>query len=158
MDFGIALAIAGAAVAVALSGIGSSIGVGYAGRASGGVLAEEPEKFGNLLILTALPGTQGIYGFVAAFFVMIKTDLLGEAAITVTTPQGLAIFFACLPMALAGLFSGIHQGKVSAAGVGVVVKQPADSMKAVIMSVLVETYAVLGLLITIMLIIGIKVG
>ena len=158
MDFGIALAIAGAALAVALSGIGSSVGVGYAGRASSGVLAEEPEKFGNLMILTALPGTQGIYGFVAAFFVMIKTDLLGEAAINVTTPQGLAIFFACLPMALAGLFSGIHQGKVSAAGVGVVVKQPADSMKAVIMSVLVETYAVLGLLITIMLIIGIKVG
>ncbi len=158
MDWGTVFAIAGAAIAVGLSGAGSSIGVSYAGRASSGVMAKEPEKFGNLLILTALPGTQGIYGFVAAFFVMIKIDLLGETIVTLTSAQGMAIFFACLPMAIAGLFSGVMQGKVSAAGVAVVVSQPADSMKAVIMSVLVETYAVLGLLITIMLIIGIKVG
>ena len=74
-----------------------------------------------------------------------------------TMGQGLQIFLACLPVALNGLVSGILQGKVSAAGVAVAAKQPNESMKAVILSALVETYAVLGLLITILLLIGIKI-
>ena len=158
MGWGIVLAVAGAAVAVSLSGIGSSVGIGYAGQASDGVLSEAPEKFASLLILSVLPGTQGIYGFVAAFFVMIKVGLLGDAAIAVSVEQGAQIFFACLPIAFCGLISGIHQGKVSAAGVQVAAKQPQEFMKAVVMSALVETYAVLGLLVTILLLLGIKVG
>lgn len=158
MDWGLILAILGAAAAVALPGIGSSIGIGYAGQASDGVLSEDPEKFGLLLILSVLPGTQGIYGFVAAFFVIIRIGLLGAQAPILTASQGWAILFACLPIALAGLASGIHQGKVSAAGVNVAAKQPNDFMKAVILSALVETYAVLGLLITILLLMGIKVS
>jgi V/A-type H+-transporting ATPase subunit K len=156
MGWGLALAIGGAAVAVALSGIGSSIGIGHAGQASDGVLSEEPEKFASLLVLSVLPGTQGIYGFVAAFFVMFKIGLLGGEIITLDIAQGMQIFLACLPIALAGLVSGIYQGKVSAAGVNVAAKQPKEFMKAVVMSALVETYAVLGLLVTILLLLGIK--
>lgn len=156
--WGIVLAVAGAAIAVSLSGIGSSIGIGYAGQASDGVLSESPEKFASLLILSVLPGTQGIYGFVAAFFVMIKVGLLGDTIFVVTLEQGWQIFFACMPIALCGLVSGIHQGKVSAAGVQVAAKQPKEFMKAVVLSALVETYAVLGLLVTILLLLGIKIG
>jgi len=157
MDWGLTLAIAGAACAVAFAGFGSSIGIGIAGQASDGLLSEEPEKFGNILVLTVLPGTQGIYGFVAAFIVMLRVGLIGgTAAVTLTTIKGFQILFSCMPVGLGGFISGIYQGKVSAAGIAVVAKQPTDSMKAVIMSALVETYAVLGLLITILLLFSIK--
>lgn len=156
MDWGIILAIGGAAAAVVLAGFGSVIGIGIAGEASDGLLSEEPEKFGNILILAVLPGTQGIYGFVASFIVMLRIGLVGGTLLALTKSQGLQVFLSCLPVALAGFLSGIYQGKVSAAGIAVVAKRPADSMKAVIMSALVETYAVLGLLVTILLLFQIK--
>ncbi len=152
---GIILAIMGAAAAMFLAGSGSSIGIGYAGSAANGVLSEDPDKFGVMLILVALPGTQGFYGFLAAFLVILKVGLLGEAVV-VTASQGWQILGACLPIAVTGLFSGIHQGKVCAAGIGVAEKKPADAMKAVIYGALVETYAVLGLVVTIFLLNGIK--
>lgn len=157
MVIGIALAILGAAIAVSLAGIGSSIGVGIAGQAGAGTISEEPEKFGKVLLLEALPGTQGIYGFLGAIMVLQKIGLLGGQIPALTAVQGWQIFFACLPVAIAGLVSGIYQGKVSAAGMGVVAKQPADSGKAIILAAMVETYAVLGLLTTILLINGVQI-
>ena len=155
---GLMIAIAGGAFAVALAGIGSAIGIGLAARSSAGVLSEEPEKFGSLLILVALPGTQGFYGFLVGFLVLMKTGLVTGKIPPITPYQGLQIFFASLPVALAGLMSAIHQGKVSAAGAGVVAKQAPAFMKAVILSALVETYAVLGLLGSILFLNGIKLG
>ncbi len=155
MDLGLTLAIVGGALAVVLGGIGSAIGVGLAGQASSGVMSEDPEKFGSLLLLVALPGTQGIYGFLSAFLVILKLGLVGEI-VSLTTMQGWQILVSCLPVGLTGLVSGIHQGKVCASGVYMVAKQPKDLMKPVIMAALVETYAVLGLLITILLQNGIK--
>jgi V/A-type H+-transporting ATPase subunit K len=155
---GVILAILGAVLAVGLAGIGSAFGVGTAGRAGAGLVSEEPEKFGKVLLLQALPGTQGIYGFLAAVMVLQKIGLLGGELIEVTIAQGFAIFLACLPIILTGFVSGIIQGKVSAAGMGIIAKQPADSGKAVILSAMVETYAVIGLLATILLINGIQVG
>lgn len=152
---GLALAIIGAAVAAFMGGMGSAIGIGYSGSAASGLLSEEPEKFGNTLILVALPGTQGIYGFLSAFLIILKIGLLGEV-IPVSLAQGWQIFGAALPVGFTGLVSGIHQGKVCAAGIGVVAKHPADSMKAVIYAALVETYAILGLVVTIFLLNGIK--
>lgn len=154
---GLAWALLGAATAVALSGVGSSIGIGLVGQAGVGAMTEDPENFGRYLILTALPGTQGIYGFVAAFLLLIKINLVGGAPVDLSSAQGLSLFVASLPMASAGLVSAIHQGKVCAAGVGLTAKRPADSMKAVVLAVFVEFYAVLGLLITIFLIMGVKV-
>ncbi len=156
MELGLALAILGSAFAVIFGGIGSAIGIGLVGQASSGVMSEDPEKFGSLLILVALPGTQGIYGFLSAFLVILKLGLIGETVVTLTTFQGLQIFMACLPIAFTGLISGIHQGKVCASGVYMVAKQPKDMMKPVILAALVETYAVLGLLITIILLNGIQ--
>ena len=156
MTLGLVLAIAGAALAVVLGGIGSIIGVGLAGQAGAGITSEEPEKFGKVLLLEALPGTQGIYGFLGTFWVIMKTQLL-TGGVPIDTNTGLVILLACLPVALGGLFSGIYQGKVSVAGMNIVSKQPGDSGKAIILAVMVETYAVLGLLATILLINGIQV-
>jgi V/A-type H+-transporting ATPase subunit K len=154
---GIYLAILGAALAVGLAGTGSALGIGIAGQAAAGVITEDPEKFGKVLLLQALPGTQGIYGFLAGFWVMLKIGLLGQLVV-IDTSVGLQIFGACLPIALAGLSSGIYQGKVSAAGIFMTAKRPEESGKGLILSAMVETYAVLGLLATILLLNGIQVG
>lgn len=157
MALGLTLAVFGGAVACILGGIGSAIGVGLAGQASSGVMSEDPGKFGSLLLLVALPGTQGIYGFLSAFLVILKLQLTTAKVVEPTVFQGWQILVACLPVAFAGLVSGIHQGKVCASGVYMVAKQPKDLMKPVILAALVETYAVLGLLITILLLQGIKI-
>jgi len=156
MELGFTLAVLGGALAAILGGIGSAIGVGLAGQASSGVMSEDTEKFGSLLLLVALPGTQGIYGFLSAFLVILKLGLTTGDLASPTLFKGWQILVACLPVAFTGLVSGIHQGKVCASGVYMVAKQPKDLMKPVIMAALVETYAVLGLLITILLLNGIK--
>jgi len=156
MTYGLALALLGAALAVGLAGVGSSIGIGYAGQASAGAMTEDPENFGRYLILTALPGTQGIYGFIASFLIIMKINLLGGAPVQLNLAQGWSLFLSALPIAILGLVSAIHQGKVCAAGVGLTVKRPADSMKAMVLAVFVEFYAVLGLLVTIFIVNGIK--
>jgi len=154
---GIVIAIAGGAFAVFMGGMGSSIGIGYVGSAANGVLSEDPDKFGNMLMLVALPGTQGIYGFLVGFMVILKLRLLGGDVAPVSVQQGLEIFGACMPIAFSGLVSAIHQGKVCAAGIAVAAKQPGDMMKALIYGAFVETYAVLGLVITLLLLNGIKI-
>ena len=142
---GVGIAIAGSAMAAFLAGIGSAIGIGIAGQQSAGVLSEDPEKFGSLFLLVVLPGTQGFYGFLSAILAMNKiTASLGII-------EGWRILFACLPVAMAGLISAIHQGKVCAAGANLVAKRADQAMKGVMYAVMVETYAVLGLIITIFL-------
>ena len=83
MITGNVFALIGAAIA-ALAGIGSAMGVGIAGQAAAGVLAEDPKKFGKTLILQALPGTQGIYGLLMAFLIFIRIGLLGGSMMELT--------------------------------------------------------------------------
>ena len=155
---GLAFAIAGAILAVSLAGIGSILGTGTAGRAAAGLVSEDPEKFGKVLLLQALPGTQGIYGFLGAIMAMQKIGLLGGDIPILSAAVGWQIFFACLPIALTGLLSGLYQGKVSAAAVGIVAKKPGESGKGIIFAAVVETYAVLGLLATILLLNGVQIN
>jgi V/A-type H+-transporting ATPase subunit K len=157
MELGIAFAVFGAALAVGMAGAGSALGMGAAGQAASGVVSEDPDKFGKALLLEALPGTQGIYGFLAAIMILQKIGLLGGEIVQISNGVGWQLFFAALPIAITGLVSGIHQGRVSAAGMGVVAKKPGESGKAIILSAMVETYAVLGLLITILLVTSIAV-
>ena len=155
---GITIALFGAGIAVFLSGIGSAVGVAKAGQAAAGLLSEKPEKFGETFILVALPGTQGIYGFAVGFMTILRLGLLGSSvAATVSVSQGLLLFAACMPVAFAGLFSGIHQGKVCAAGIGVVAKQEGKFGLAVIYGILVETYALLGFVTSILVVLSVQI-
>ena len=151
---GTGLALLGAALAVGLSGTGSSIGVGMAGQAAAGVVSEEPDKFMKCLILQLLPATQGIYGFIVGFLTLIKLNAFNgfimDSGAFISVSGGLGIFFACLPMAIGGLFSAIHQGKVAVAGIALVAKRPEESTKGVLMTAMVETYALSALLISIL--------
>ncbi|MCM8766525.1 MAG: V-type ATP synthase subunit K [Candidatus Omnitrophica bacterium] len=157
METGLIYSLIGAALAIFLCGAGSSIGIGYVGREANGVLSEEPEKFGTMLLLVALPGTQGIYGFLTGFLVMMKIGILGGGVSSISSSTGLQILIACLPIAISGFISAIHQGKVCAAGISVASKHPEASMKALVYGALVETYAVLGLVASIFLLMGVKI-
>lgn len=151
-NLGLALAILGAAFAALLSGMGSARGVGIVGEAAAGLISEDPSKFTKVLILQILPGTQGLYGFITAIMVMIKIQLLSGSPVALTTQQGLQVLGACLPMAIVGYFSAIAQAKVAASGVSVVAKKPEQQSKAMVLSAMVETYAVLALLISLLII------
>ncbi|MFV0313990.1 MAG: V-type ATP synthase subunit K [Anaerotignum sp.] len=151
------LALSGAAVA-ALAGIGSAIGVGVAGEAAAGVVSEDPNKFGQVLLLQALPGTQGIYGLLIAFLVMVKVGLLGgDGMVELTMIQGAGIFAAALPIGFVGIFSGIAQGKAAAAGIMLVGKKPSELAKGMLFAAMVETYAVLALLVSFLMLNSIQV-
>ena len=150
------LAIAGAALAVVFTGVGSAIGLALPGEAAAGLISEEPEKFGKALLLQVLPGTQGIYGFLAAMLVLQRIGLLGGELVEVSASVGWQLFFASLPIAIVGLVSAIFQGKVSAAGISTLARRPEEAGKAVILAAMVETYAVIALLATILMVTGIN--
>ena len=150
---GITWAVLGAALACGLAGAGSAIGVGKAGQAAAGLVAEDPSQFAKVLILQLLPGTQGIYGLLIGFIVLSQVGILGGAIPSLS--QGLIYFAACMPMAIGGLMSGISQGQCSASAIGLVAKRPDQFGKAMIFPAMVETYAILALLVSILSIFGI---
>ena len=151
---GLFFALLGAAFATFFAGIGSAIGVGKAGVAAAGVLAEDPSMFGKVLIFQLLPATQGIYGLLVAFLIMSNVGLIG-AVQEVSLLKGLLYFAASLPIAFSGLYSAIHQGNCSVAAIGTVAKKPDQMGKALILPAMVETYAILALLISILAVFGI---
>jgi len=132
------LALLGAALAATFACIGSAKGVGIVGEAASGMLADDPSKFGQALLLQALPGTQGIYGLVTAFLILMKIGLFG-GDVDLEFAQGIAIV---------GYFSGIAQGRVAAAGVGLVSRRDGQIVKAITSAALIETYAIFALLVS----------
>lgn len=156
LQWGTIFAAAGAALAAGLAGIGSAIGVGMAGQSAAGVCSEDPDRFGSCLLLQLLPGTQGIYGLLIAFVIATKAGLLGGGS-AISPTAGLWLLMSALPIAFGGLLSAIHQGKVACAGINLVAKKPEESGKAMLMTVMVETYAVLALLISFLLVNGVAV-
>lgn len=155
-SLGLALAITGAVVAALFAGIGSAKGVGLVGEAAAGVVSVDPSKFSKCLILQLLPGTQGLYGLLTAVLLLSRIGALGGTPMELTVSQGLMFLASGMPIGIVGLFSGIAQGKTSAAGVGIVAKKAEQSGKGVIMAAMVETYAILALLISILIIYNIK--
>ena len=145
MSTGVVIALIGAALATILAGIGSALGVAMGGQAAAGVVSEDPAQFAKVLILQLLPGTQGIYG------------LLGGNIADLSVKQGWAFLVACLPIAIVGLISAIYQGKTSVASIGVVAKKPDQFGKAMLFPAMVETYAILALLISILAVSNITV-
>ncbi len=155
-NLGIVLAVTGAVLASLLAGIGSAKGVGIVGSAAAGVVSVDPSKFSKVLILQLLPGTQGLYGLLTAIILLSRIGMIGGSVADLTTAQGLQFLAASLPIAVVGLISGIVQGKTAAAGVGITAKKPDHNGKGIIMAAMVETYAILALLISILIIYNIS--
>ena len=154
MNLAMFFAILGASIAVILSGMGSSKGVGIASEAAGAVLADDPSKFGKLLVLQLLPGTQGLYGLIVGVMVMLNIGILGGEAIS-DVGVGLQYLAACLPIALGGYFSAKSQGRVCAVGVNLTAKRPEESSKAIVSASLIELYALLGFIVSFLMVINI---
>ena len=140
MTMGTFLALLGAALATIFAGIGSARGVGMACEVGMGVLAEDPSKFGKMLVLELLPGTQGLYGFIVSFIVLTKIGVFGGLQ-SLTTWNGFMILAACLPIAFGGLLSAV-------AGISLFAKDESAFPKALVSITLVEIYALLAFLIS----------
>ncbi len=142
------LAAIGAVFATMFAGIGSAIGVGKAGQAGAAVISENPDLFGSVLVLQLLPGTQGIYGLLIGFVIAQKAGLLGATDLVVSGAAGMQLLFASLPIAFGGL--------LSASGIMMVGKRPEEAGKGIIFAVMVETYAVLALLFSFLMVNGVQ--
>lgn len=138
--------ILGAAVAFIGGGMGSSIGITYVNHVASGILVEDPDKFGPLLPIIAIPGTQGVYGLITAILVPIFFKLS-----TISGHKGVLVFLACLPVAFVCFLSAIYQGMSSASASAMVARRTEEAGKALILPALVETYAVFSLILTIYL-------
>ena len=140
---GVVFGVLGAALAVLLSGIGSARGVGIAGAA--GLIIDEPEKFGKAMVLQLLPGTQGLYGFVIGLLIMFKLSP------DMTIAQGMYLLMAGLPVGFVGLRSALYQGQVAVAGINILAKNETHQTKGIVLAVMVETYAVLAFVMSLLL-------
>ena len=135
---GVVFGILGAALAVLLAGLGSARGVQMAGEAAAGLVIDEPEKFGKAMVLQLLPGTQGLYGFVIGLFIMFKLR------VDMSLIEGLYYVMVSLPVGIVGLKSAYYQAKVAVAGINILAKNEEHQTKGIILSVMVETYAILA--------------
>lgn len=156
INLGIVFAITGAVLSTLLAGIGSAVGVGMAGEAAAGVVAEDPSKFGKVMLLQLLPGTQGIYGLIVSFFVFMQIGLINGGVKDITITQGLLYLLACLPIAVVGLLSAIRQARVAVSSISLVAKRSDQSGKGMLLTTMVEMYAILALLISFLAVLGIS--
>ena len=154
-NMGVVIALLGAVLAALVAWIGSAIGVGMTGEAAAGLVSEDPAQFSKVLVLQLLPGTQGIYGLLIGFITLTQIGIMGGSA-DISLVKGVLYFVACLPMALVGYKSAIRQARASVASIGLVAKRPDQFGKAMIFPAMVETYAILALLISILAIFGIN--
>ena len=152
---GAALGMLGAGLAVCLAGAGSARGTGIAGEAGTGLLSEDPSKFGKVMILQVIPGTQGLYGLVVGFMCLLRMGLLDGSYVDMTLIEGLRYLMACLPIAIGGGVSAVAQGRVAAGSINLLAQKPEDWSKGMVLCITVEFYAILSLLISLIMLISI---
>ena len=150
----------GAALAAGLACVGSAKGTGIAGEAGTGLLSEDPSKSGKVMVLQLLPGTQGLYGMAVFFVALIRKGFMGNALAVseaMSVQLGLQFFSACMPMAIGGLLSAIAQGRVAAGSINILAKKPDDWSKGLILCGIVEFYAILSLLCSMIMLFSLSV-
>ena len=155
---GLAIGLLGAGLAACLAGAGSGLGTGIAGEAGAGLVTEDPSKFGKVMILQVIPGTQGLYGLVVWFFAILQMGVFSGTAVGLSVVDGLRVACACLPMALGGGISAPAQGRVAATAINLMAKRPNDWAKGIILCITVEFYAILSLLASFLMLLNLNLG
>ncbi len=140
MTTAIIIAYIGLALMLILSGIGSAIGVSMGGNATVGALKKNPDGFGSYMLLSALPGTQGLYGF-AGFFIINNMKVISTE---MTMLQGMAILGAGLVLGFVALFSALKQGSVTANGIAAIGAGHDVFGKTMVLAVFPELYAIIA--------------
>lgn len=143
------LSFLGAALATALPCFGSSIGVSIVGQAGSGLITEKPDMAGRVITLSVLPGSQGLYGMVVSLLFLFNfAGPILDGSVALTFADGVALFGAFMPVAIAAFASAPYQGKVAAAGMHMLAKDAGLMGRVITLAALVETYALLGFLIS----------
>ena len=138
MTTALVLAYVGIALMIGLCGIGSALGVTYGGNATVGAMKKNDEAFGNYLVLSAMPGTQGLYGFLGFF--LLQSVLSPE----ITMNQALAVFSCGLFLGVVGLVSAIRQGQLCANGITAIGNGHDVFGKTLILAAFPELYAIIA--------------
>jgi V/A-type H+/Na+-transporting ATPase subunit K len=150
MELALILAYVGMGLMIALAGIGSAFGVSMGGNAALGALKKNDEAFGNYMLLSSLPGTQGLYGF-AGFFMINSSGVITDQ---LTILEGAAIFGAGLALGLVALFSAIRQGGICANGIAAIGSGYNVFGKTMILAVFPELYAIIAFAATFLILIS----
>lgn len=157
---GLTIGIIGLVLTALLCGIGSGLGLKSTGKAAAGVLSEDPSKFSKVIVLSLLPATQGIYGFLIAILgaqylptvqALTENSILNAATAAQITAQGWNVFWACVPMMLGGAVSAYLQGRTAATTIIAVGKKGEIASRSIIFPAMIEFYALLGLVVSIMM-------
>lgn len=144
------LTYVGIALMVALTGIGSSLGVAMCGNATVGAMKKNPDSLGAYIALSALPSSQGLYGFVG-FFMGLNLVKRLTAAGMLNAVSAWAIFGACITLGVVGLISAVRQASVCANGIKTIGGGDNVFGSTMVMAVFPELYAILSLLVAILL-------
>jgi len=158
VQWGLAFAFLGAAIATGLSCIGSIMGVSMTGQSGAGLLTEKPELAGKVITLMVLPGSQGLYGMVISLLFIFNYGSVIDGTVAISASQGIILLAACLPVALTCLTSSPYQAKVCSAGMHMLAKDDKLTGRVITMAALVETYALLGFLISFFMLNSFRVG
>ena len=144
---GAAIGLLGAGLAVCLAGAGSARGCGVAGEAGTGLVCQDPSKFGKIMIMQVIPGTQGLYGLVVGFMALLNMGVLDGSFVNMEFVEGCRYFAACMPIAIGG--------KVPAGSINILAKRPEHWSKGMVLCITVEFYAILSLLASLLMLINI---
>src|SRR3990172_4322074 len=148
---GLGWVIIGAVFVVTVSCIGSAKGILISSSQAAGILSEKPELFGKMLVLMAMPGTQGFYGFICAIMIALRTGII-NGNINISPAVGGAILLIAICTSIVEYITAVVQAKAATAAINLTGKQPEEGGRAILIPALVETYAVIALLISILLI------
>ncbi len=142
------LAYLGIALMVTLTGFGSIIGLTICGKTVVGAMKKDPTKMGQYIGLSALPSSQGLYGFVGFYFAnaLVSPEMSFQVAV--------AILLCGVTLGLVGFYSAVRQGHVLANGIAATADGHNVVASTMVMAVFPELYAILGLLVTLMIILG----
>jgi len=158
MTLSIILALIGVALAVVAVSIWSCYGVAAIVKVGSGLLSKDPARFPQILALAALPSTQALYGLLFGFIVLIRTGLLGGEPIQFDNNIGLAFLCSAIPVSVAILFSGLTQGMAGSASIKILAQKPENFTQAIVLTSLIESFAIFGLVISLLIVfVGIKI-
>ena len=137
MTSALILAYLGVVLMVGVAGIASAVGTAICGQAAVGSMKKNGSAFGSYMILSALPGSQGLYGFVCFFMVqgLISADM--------SMIQSAAVFGAGLLVGIVNLAAAIYQAKVCASGIAAIGNGHDVMGKTLILAAFPELYAIL---------------
>jgi len=144
------MTVCGIILSTVLSGIGSAKGGSMIGKAAAALISEQPEKFGQSLVLQMMSASQGLYGFIVSFLILMNFGNLGDS---IPFRSALSYLCAGVIMGLSGYLTAIQQSIAATAGIQILAKKPEHSTKGVLYSAMIETYAIFAFVISVLLVI-----